>query len=302
MGLSYKMEGLFYLRKHLGTQTKSSKCPKSSQSLPSTSSPLTLTQTKKTSPRPCALLLSLPSPKNPPTLRPPYSSTRTSCLLNLTPFTFLTSSVTSTVHFQPTPITTNTLPTALESGPQTLFSPNSILPTATIDWWDLRSSNSLVQSRPSNKPSRTYRNQTKSNKRTLNNSYPEWNPAGSETRSNEHFSDNIALINLGSPSRRKPHPRPPPLLSSLPLSAPECPYLSSNPPNPLTTHNDVTLVTVPLTSERNAPKLLVSSTRAPCRNISPRTVLKKPRRRTQNLTRNSRQCALSDDFHSNMTM
>jgi len=171
-----------------------------------------------------------------------------------------------------------------------------------LNWWDLRSSNSLVQSRLSNKPSRTYRNRTKSNNRTSNNSYPEWNPAGSETKSNEHFSDNIALINLGSPSRRKPHPHLPPLLSQLPLSAPECPYLSSNPPNPSTMHNDVTLVTVPLTSERNAPKPLVSSTRAPCQNISPRTVPKKPRRRTRNLMRNSKQCALNADSHSNTTM
>jgi len=158
---------------------KSSKCPKSSQSLPSTSSPLTLTQTKKTFPHPHSLLLSLQSPKNPPTSQPQYSSTRTSHLLNLTPFTFLTLSVTSTEHFQTTPVTANKLPIALESGPWTLFSPNLILPTATINWWDLRLSNSLVQSRLSNKPSRTYRNQTKSNNRTSNNSYPEWNPAGS---------------------------------------------------------------------------------------------------------------------------
>jgi len=173
------------------------------------------------------------------------------------------------MHFQTTPVTANMLPTALESGPRTLFSPNLILPTATINWWDLRSSNSLVQLRLSNKPSRTYRNWTKSNNRTSNNSCPKWNPVGSETKSNKHFSNNITLINLGSPSQRKPHPRLPPLLSPLPLSAPECPYLSSNPPNLLTTHNDVTLVTVPLTSEHNAPKPLVSSTRAPCQNISP---------------------------------
>jgi len=103
MGLSYKMEGLFYLRKHLGTRTKSAKCPKSSPSLQSTSSPLTPTQTKKTFPCPHSLPLSLPSWKNPPTLQPPYSSTRTFHLHNLTPFTFQTSSATLTVHQMPTP-------------------------------------------------------------------------------------------------------------------------------------------------------------------------------------------------------
>ena len=81
-----------------------------------------------------------------------------------------------------------------------------------------------------------------------------WNPAGLETKLNEPFSDNIAPINLGSPSQRKPHPHLPPLLSPLLLSVPGCPYPSSNPPNPLTTHNNVTLVIVPLTSEHNAPK------------------------------------------------
>jgi len=302
MGLSYKMEGLFYLRKHLGTQTKSAKCPKSSPSLQSASSPLILTRTKKIFPHPPSLPLSLPSLKNPPMLQPPYSSTRTFCLRNLTPFTFQILSATSTEPFPTTPVTANMLPTALESGPQTPFSPNSILPTATIDWWDLRLSNSPTQSRLSNKPSKTYRNQTKSNNKTLNNSYPEWNPAGLETKSNKPFSDNIAPINLGSPNQRKPHPHLPPLRSLLPQSVPECPYQTSSPPNPPTTHNAVTLVTVPLTSERNAPKPLVSSIRAPCRNISLQTVLKKPRRRTRNLTRNSKQCAPSADSHSNMTM
>jgi len=211
MGLSYKMEGLFHLRKHLGTRTKSTKCPKSSPSLQSTSSPLTPTRTKKTFPHPCSLPLSLPSLKNLPMLQLPYSSTRTFRLRNLTPFTFQTSSATSTEPFQTTPVTANMLPTALENGPQTPFSPNSILPTATIDWWDLRSSNSLAQSRLSNKPSKTYRNRTKSNNKTLNNSYPEWNPAGLETKSNKPSSDNIAPINLGSLNQRKPHPCLPPL-------------------------------------------------------------------------------------------
>jgi len=163
-------------------------------------------------------------------------------------------------------------------------------------------SNSPAQSRLSNKPSKTYRNRTKSNNRTLNNSYPEWNPAGLETKLNEPFSDNIAPINPGSPNQRKPPPCLLPLLSPLPHSAPGCPYRTSSPPNPLTMHNTVTLVTLPLTSERNAPKHLVSSTRAPCQNISPRTVLKKPRRRTQNLMRNSKQCARNADSHSNTTM
>jgi len=194
------------------------------------------------------------------------------------------------------------LPTASENGPRTPFSLNSTLLTATINWWDLRSSNSPAQSRLYNKPSKTYRIQTKSNNRTLTNSYPEWNPAGLKTKSNKPFSDNIAPINLGSLNLKKPLPRLPPLLSLLPHSVPECPYRTSSPPNPPTTHNAVTLVTVPLTSERNAPKPLVSCTRAPCQNISPRTVLKKPRRRTRNLTRNSKQCAPSANSHSNTTM
>jgi len=235
-------------------------------------------------------------------LQLPYSSTRTFRLRNLTPFTFQTSSATSTEPFQTTPVTANMLPTASENGPRTPFSPNLILPTATIDWWDLRSSNSLAQSRLSNKPSKTYRNRTKSNNKTLNNSYPEWNPAGLETKSNEPSSNNIALINRGSLNQRKPHPRLPPLRSLLPHSVPECPCRTSSPLNPPTTYNAVTPVTVPLTSERNAPKPLVSNTRAPCRNISPRTVLKNPRRRTRNLTRFSKQCAPSADSHSNTTM
>jgi len=194
------------------------------------------------------------------------------------------------------------LPIASENGPRTPFSLNLTLLTATINWWDLRSSNSLAQSRLSNKPSKIYRNRTKSNNKTLNNYYPEWNPADLETKSNEPSSDNIAPINLGSLNQRKPHPHLPPLRSLLPHSVPECPCRTSSPPNPPTTYNTVTPVTVPLTSKRNAPKPLVSSTRAPCRNISPRTVLKKPRRRTRNLMRNSKQCAPSANSHSNTTM
>jgi len=269
MGLSYKMEGLFYLRKHLGTRTKFAKCPKSSPSLQSASSLLTPIRTKKTFPHPRSLPPSLPSLKNPPTLQQLYSSTRTFRLRNLTPSTSQTSSATSTEPFRTTPVTASMLPTASENGPRTPFSLYLTLLTATIDWWDLRSSNSPAQSRLSNKPSKTYRNRTKSNNRTLNNSYPEWNPAGLETKSNRPFSNNIAPINLGSPNQRKPHPCLPPLRFLLLYSLPECPYRTSSPPNPPTTHNAVTLVTVPLTSERNAPKPLVSSTRAPCQNISP---------------------------------
>ena len=76
--------------------------------------------------------------------------------------------------------------------------------------------------------------------------------------------DSIVPINRGSPNRRKPHPCLPPLQSLLLPSAPECLYRTSRPPNPSTTHNAVTLVTVPPTSEHTAPKPLVSNARAPC--------------------------------------
>jgi len=187
------------------------------------------------------------------------------------PFTYQTSSATLTEPFRTTPVTANMSPTASENGPRTPFSLNSTLLTATIHCWDPRSSNSPAQSRCSNKLSETYKNRTKSNNRTSNNSYLEWNLAGLETKSNKPFSDNIIPTNLGSPNRRKPHPCLPPLLSPSPLlpSVPECPYLNSNPPNPSTMHNDVTPVTVPLTSKHNAPNPLVSSIRAPCQNISP---------------------------------
>jgi len=163
-------------------------------------------------------------------------------------------------------------------------------------------SNLPARSKASNRQSKTYRNWTKSNNRILTNSCPEWNPADLEIRSNEHSSDNIAPINLGSPNRRKPHPCLPPLQSLLLPSAPKCLYWTSSPPNPSTMHNAVTLVTVPHTSKHTAPKPLVSNARAPCRNISPPTVLKKPRRRTRNLMKNSKQCVPNADSPSNMIM
>ena len=227
MALSYKMEGLFYLRKHLGTRTKPSKCPKSSQSLQSASSPLTLTRTKKIFPRPRLLPLSPLSPKNPLMPPPPLFSTKTFLCPNPMPFTFQMSSTISIKHSQTIPVTANTSLTALESGPPTLFSPSSTPPTATIDWWDPRLSSLPARSKASNRQLKTYRNQTKSNNRISTNSCPEWNPADLGIRSNKQSSTASSQSTVGLPTEGSHTPVCP---HSNPYSYPLHPNVSTGPP------------------------------------------------------------------------